>query len=262
MGTHDFDGEKYTQASKHQKEWGNAIISELKFTGNESVLDLGCGDGVLTGQIADMLPRGRVVGIDASEGMIATAAKLESVNLAFIKMDIDDISYNNVFNLIFSNAALHWVKDHKKLLRNCQKALKPGGSLRFNFAGDGNCSNFFAVIKVVMKDEKYKEYFRNFEWPWYMPPVDEYKETVSCSGFKDIKVWGENADRYFSGRDEMIKWIEQPSIVPLIKMVAAKDKDEFMRDVVDQMIARTEGDDGRCFETFRRINVYAVKQQP
>lgn len=81
---HEFDGQKYKEASKHQKEWGNAIIAELKLKGSESVLDLGCGDGEITKQISDSLPHGNVIGIDSSEGMISTAKKLETVNLKLL----------------------------------------------------------------------------------------------------------------------------------------------------------------------------------
>lgn len=64
--THEFDGKKYEKASTHQREWGTKLIAELGLQGTERVLDLGCGDGTLTAQIAALLPRGEAVGIDAS----------------------------------------------------------------------------------------------------------------------------------------------------------------------------------------------------
>lgn len=152
MGKYEFDGEKYKQGSSHQKEWGTKLISELMLKGNERILDLGCGDGVLTKQLAGIVINGEVIGIDASEGMIKVAKELESKNLSFLILDIDDLNFKEEFDLIFSNATLHWVKDHNKLLRNCYTALKLGGLLRFNFAGHGNCSNFYEVVKTVMSD--------------------------------------------------------------------------------------------------------------
>ncbi len=62
---HEFDGEKYKETSTHQKEWGNMLISEIPLSGSEHILDLGCGDGVLTAFLAGKVPHGRVVGIDA-----------------------------------------------------------------------------------------------------------------------------------------------------------------------------------------------------
>jgi len=63
MSNYEFDGEKYKQASKHQKEWGNSLISSLNLKGNENILDLGCGDGVLTEQLSKLVPLGNVIGM-------------------------------------------------------------------------------------------------------------------------------------------------------------------------------------------------------
>ncbi len=259
MSSFEFDGKKYKHASTHQKEWGLKIISGLMLSGNESVLDLGCGDGFLTKQITDKLPNGYVIGIDASEGMINSAKEYESENLKFFKMDINNIDYTGTFDLIFSNAALHWVKDHNKLLSNCFKALKSNGCIRFNFAGEGNCSNFYDVIKKTISKKPYIKYFKSFEWPWYMPEINEYQIIIKNNKFKYIKIWEENADRYFSDQDEMIKWIDQPSIVPFLIYVKETDKESFRQDVINQMAAKTKQPDGSCFETFRRINVFGVK---
>jgi ubiquinone/menaquinone biosynthesis C-methylase UbiE len=70
MKTYEFDANKYNVGSTHQKEWGKKIISELSIKGNESILDLGCGDGVLTKEMADLVPNGKVIGIDASKNRV------------------------------------------------------------------------------------------------------------------------------------------------------------------------------------------------
>lgn len=255
----EFDGNKYRKASAHQKEWGNKIISELNLNGNERILDLGCGDGILTRQLASLVPNGYVLGIDSSQGMISTAMELESSNLSFRLLNINDIGFTNEFDLVFSNATLHWIHDHKRLIANVYKALKKNGVVRFNFAGDGNCMNFFTVIKKTMDLNKFRKYFNDFQWPWYMPSTEEYKMLVDGCSFKDIRVWEENADRYFPSRDDMIKWIDQPSIVPFLGRIELKHKEHFRELVIGEMIRRTEQEDGRCFETFRRINVFAMK---
>lgn len=259
MGTFEFNGEKYKKASRHQKEWGNKLISELSLDGTEYILDLGCGDGSLTEQLSRLVPNGSVLGVDASVGMLETAQKLAKDNLKFAHMDINSMSFENEFDVIFSNAALHWVKDHGKLLENSYNALKPDGVVLWNFAGDGTCSNFYEVIKDKMKKDKYKDFFNDFEWPWYMPAKSEYEKLVENSGFFKITIEEENADRYFVNDEEMIRWIEQPSIVPFIKPLPDKFKDEFRQEVIAEMIERTEQPDGTCFETFRRIKVRAIK---
>lgn len=147
MGTFEFDGEKYKKASRHQKEWGNKLISSLQLRGNESILDLGCGDGILTEQLSLLVPEGYVLGIDASVGMIEKAKQNVHDNLGFRHMDINEMDFDSDFDVIFSNAALHWVKDHNKLLKNTYTALKHGGIVVWNFAGDGNCKTFYEVMR-------------------------------------------------------------------------------------------------------------------
>ena len=259
MGNFEFDGQKYKKASSHQKEWGTRIVTELNLMGTESILDLGCGDGVLTKLLAEMVPEGNVLGIDASIGMLETAKELEGTNLAFKHLDIREMDFDEEFDLIFSNAALQWVKDHKRVLDNCLKALKINGVVRFNFAGDGNCSNFFEVVRQVINESMYREYFENFEWPWFMPTILQYEKLVRQSDFREWKVWEENADRNFKGEDEMIKWIDQPSLVPFLKFLPNTMKEEFRDEVVRKMVRKTIQPDGTCFENFRRINVFARK---
>lgn len=257
--THEFDGKKYEKASAHQKEWGERLIAEVGLCGTESVLDLGCGDGVLTAQIADLVQQGVVLGIDASQGMIDAALSKERKNLTFCKMDINELNFRERFDLVFSNATLHWVKDHNQLLKNVRLSLRSGGRLRFNFAGDGNCSRFFSVIREAMARDEYQNFFSGFEWPWYMPTVDEYRALAEATELQDVHVWGGNADRFFPDEQSIIRWIDQPSLVPFLVSVPEPVKNEFRNFVVNRMLEETKQNDGTCFETFRRINISATK---
>lgn len=256
---HEFDGNKYEKASFHQKEWGARLIAELDLKGNEHVLDLGCGDGALDVQLAELLPEGEVTGIDASRGMIDTALPKSGKNLRFLLKDIDNLDFAEAFDVVFSNAALHWVKDHRKLLKNVARALRPHGRVRFNFAGDGNCISFFKVIQEAMAHERYAHFFSDFTWPWYMPSVGEYAALCSSCGLRSVSVWGENADRFFPDKETMIKWVDQPSLVPLLPQLPEEERASFRNFVVQRMIEETLQDDGTCFEIFRRINLSAEK---
>lgn len=259
MKTFEFNGQKYKKASKHQKEWGNNLIAELSLNGNETILDLGCGDGVLTEKLGELVPNGSVLGIDTSIGMLEIAEAKKNNNLAFIQMDINDIHFRNKFDIIFSNATLHWIKNHTKLLKSVFSALKENGILLWDFAGAGNCSNFFEVIQNKIQDKKYKQYFSGFEWPWYMPTKADYEKVLVASEFSEYGVTEINRDRYFSNADEMIRWIDQPSIVPFISNIPDRIKKEFREDVIKSMLKKTLQPDGTCFETFRRIHVTARK---
>lgn len=191
--------------------------------------------------------------------MIAAAKPKEKTNLHFRFMDINEMKFVNEFDVIYSNATLHWIKDHRRLLKNVHRALRTGGLARFNFAGEGNCSHFFRVIRKAMQMDEFSSYFKDFSWPWYMPSVHEYSQLVNKSKLHDNKVWGENADRFFPDIEALTGWIDQPSLVPFLYCFSDTHKVDFRTHVIEEMIKETRQEDGRCFETFRRINLFARK---
>lgn len=255
----EFDGKRYAQTSTHQKEWGIRLIEELNLRGDERILDVGCGDGALTAKLAEFVPDGAVTGIDASKGMIETAQTHKSSNLAFQHLDVINLNFNEEFDIVFSNAVLHWVKDHKTLLELLYRALKPSGKLRVSFAGEGNCSTLNNIALEVMGRNEFRDAFSGFEWPWYMPGVDEYSELVNRTPFNKAEVWGENADRYFPDENAMLGWVDHPAIVPFKQYLNPDLAEKFHKTVADLMVKSTKQSDGTCFEMFRRINVLAYK---
>ena len=256
----DFDGDKYRQASTHQKNWGNKLIAELALRGDESILDLGCGDGVLTRQLAELVPAGRVLGLDGSPGMIATALQQVRDNLSFVCMDINDLGFADEFDLIFSNATLHWVRDHVSLLANCFKALKRQGRLHWSFGGCGNSPGLVEALETSIASPEYNDYFVGFQWPWFMYNVEEYTALVKRAGYSHYKITLVNADSYYPNSDELIKWIDQPCLVPFLTFLKEENtKNLFRTAVISRMLERAGCGDGRYLEKFRRLNVRANK---
>ncbi len=257
-----FDGEKYRQASTHQKEWGMKLIAELPLTGRERILDLGCGDGALTAQLASRVPEGFVVGIDSAPSMIAAASRQTGPNLRFELLDMSQLACEEEFDVVFSNSALHWVKDHENLLRRVCCALKSGGFARFNVPADGNCATFNRTVREVMAQPRYAPGFRDFEWPWYMPTPEDYGRLASRFPVRELQVYGENADRFFPDAETMIRWIDQPCLVPFLPCVAPPDRESFRAEVVERMVQATRQPCGRCFEQFRRVHVFFRRPRP
>ncbi len=257
--TFEFDGKRYENASTHQKEWGSSIISEFNLSGNEKILDLGCGNGALTAKLAELVPNGSVLGIDASQGMLDAVKGKKLSNLKFELMDINELHLSEKFDLVFSNATLHWIKDHDNLWNSINNILANNAIVRFNFAANGNCYNFFKVIQEAITLNEYKEFFSEFIWPWYMPSIEEYKTIANKFHFSEIKIWEENKDRYFPDKNAIVGWINQPSIVPFLKHLPEDKKESFREHVIKNVFEITAQNDGTYFETFRRINVFVKK---
>ena len=257
--TFEFDGSTYRDFSSHQRQWGSQLIESLDLCGTENVLDLGCGDGSLTSILAENLPNGHVLGVDASEGMISAASELRSENIDFQLADIDTLQILEKYDVIFSNAALHWAHDHATLLQRCIDALVPEGILRFQFAAHGNCSNLIAVLREIMDLPEFCSQFENFEWPWYMPRASEYERVLKNYSFREFRAWEERVDTVFENSGDLAGWIEQPSIVPFVAHLPSPANSRFSELVVDRMEQRTQRKDGSYVEIFNRLNVFAVK---
>src|SRR2546423_8085321 len=127
----EWNSEVYHRLSGPQVGWGKKVLSRLRLRGDELVLDAGCGTGRLTADLLEVLPRGRVVGIDLSENMLQSArehllAQFGSrVSLAVA--DLLDLPFDRVFDGIVSTAAFHWVLDHDRRFVRLSRSLIVGG---------------------------------------------------------------------------------------------------------------------------------------
>lgn len=160
---------------------------------------------------------------------------------------------------MFSNSALHWIKNHKVLLTRVLRALKDGGICRFNFPGKGNCSTFNDMVQETMAQARYSVYFSGFEWPWYIPDTEDCRQFLLQFPFSEVQAWGENADRFFPDAETMIRWIDQPCLAPFLPRVTVIEREGFRADVVHRMLNATQRDNGKHFEQFRRVHVLARK---
>jgi len=137
----EWDAERYHQISGPQQAWGRRVLGRLALQGHERVLDLGCGTGRVTGEIAACVPRGRVVGLDRSPAMLATAGAWLREHAPGVRLVLGDgaaLPFRRAFDAVFSGATFHWIHDHAALFRSIITALEPGGRLVAQCGGAGN----------------------------------------------------------------------------------------------------------------------------
>ncbi len=161
----------YASNSVVQQTWARELIAKLKLRGDERILDVGCGDGKITAEMARAIPNGHAVGVDASPQMIEFAKKAfpagKNPNLEFHVMDCAEDQFVRKFDLLFSNAALHWVDDHQAFLRGAASVLKPGGRLVVSCGGKGNAHDVFLALRPEMRLKRWREFFRKLEAPYF-----------------------------------------------------------------------------------------------
>jgi len=192
MPTEKWNATDYAKHSTQQLKWANEVIAKLPMAGAEAVLDIGCGDGKITALLSKKSPNGQVIGIDSSQNMIDEAVSRftpqKYPNLSFQKKDASKLRFRNQFDIIFSNAALHWIKEHKAVLQGIYRALKPGGKCFLSFGGHGNGKELFAAINKVIDTPKWRPHFENFEAIWAFHHSDDYKAWVLEAGLTPLRV--------------------------------------------------------------------------
>jgi trans-aconitate methyltransferase len=178
----------YAKNSSAQLAWAQELIVKLGLKGDEALLDIGCGDGKISAQIARALPQGRVHGIDLSADMIQLARERfdgrSHPNLRFQQMDATRIQLARGFDLAFSTAALHWVADHPAVLRGVQACLKPGGRLLFQMGGRGNAADVAAIINALIAEGRWRTYYEDFQSPYHFLTPADYEGWLPACGFQ------------------------------------------------------------------------------
>lgn len=250
---------EYFKSSSEQQKWAQELIAKLSLNGDERVLDIGCGDGKITAKIAELLPNGSVVGIDNSKEMINFAQKNFSSkgvpNLAFELMDASHLNYNDEFDVVFSNAALHWVIDHLPVLEGIKRSLKPSGKVLLQMAGKGNAAEVLEVVETIIKNEKWNRYFTNFSFPYGFYGPKEYTAWLDHVGFKVMRVDLIPKDMLHKGGEKLSAWI-RTTWLPYIQRLPEGLREEFIDEIADKYIENHPVDnDGFIHVKMMRLEV-------
>src|SRR5438105_3071851 len=187
----EWNARAYHRLSNPMQTWGEAIIERLSLRGNETVLDLGCGTGRLTEFLLRRLPHGEVIAVDRSANMLQAARDhLEPEfggRVSYRQASLDELDLHQVADLAFSNAALHWVTDHARLLRAIFAALRPGGWFVAQCGAGPNIARIREGAGRLMALPAYRSYFEDWPGPWEFAYPEVMAERLTTTGFVDVE---------------------------------------------------------------------------
>lgn len=253
----------YAANSVVQQTWARELIAQLNLRGDEHILDVGCGDGKVTAEIARAVPKGSATGIDASAEMVAFAQKTFSrknfPNLEFHVMDARKIKFERQFDFIFSNAALHWVDDHQKILRGAANVLRPGGRLVVSCGGRGNAQDVFIALRPEMRLKRWRGFFRRMPRPYFFYSPTDYEKWLPKSGFKIRSLKLAPKDATYPGADGFATWL-RTTWIPYVQCVPESAREEFIAAVTARYVAKHPPDaDNRVHVRMVRLEIEAEK---
>jgi trans-aconitate 2-methyltransferase len=185
-----WDAADYANHSQGQFNWAMSVIQRLGLEGSERVLDVGCGDGKVTAEIAARVPEGSVLGIDKSAEMIALAIRNspDRTNLSFRAVDAQTLDLDARFDVVFSNAALHWVADLDAVFSGLARALTPGGRLFLSMGGRGTAALVFEALDRLRRVEQWSGRLGLSDPPYRFRGPDDVEPMLRRTGFVPARV--------------------------------------------------------------------------
>ena len=228
------------------------------------MLDVGCGDGKITAELARLLPDGKVIGVDSSREMIRLAQQNFSAKdypqLSFQVVDARRLTFQAEFDRVFSNAALHWIVDQDAMLNGVKSSLKPLGRLLFQMAGKGNAKGVVSIIYELANEEKFKGFFTKMSFPYGFYDTEEYKTFLHETGLVVDRVELFPKDMKFDGAEGLAGWV-RTTWLPFTNKLPVELRAKVVQEIVDRYIRRHPADQaGIVHVGMMRLEVEAHKQ--
>jgi SAM-dependent methyltransferase len=239
---------------KHSFVWklAGGVLDLLKAQPHERILDVGCGTGHLTAQIASL---GVIcIGIDRSPAMIRQAQE-KYPRLQFQVMDAREIMFAEPFDAVFSNATLHWITEPERVVAGIARSLRPGGRFVAEFGGKGNTAQFLAAASRAWTHSGLAGVMPN---PWFYPSVAEYAALLERHGFEVIHA--ELFDRptpLDEGERGLRNWIEMFGDA-FLQTVSVSQREQMISDI-EREARLTLFRDSQWVMDYRRLRIAATR---
>jgi trans-aconitate 2-methyltransferase len=260
----EWDAAGYSRIAGLQAAMADEALGLLKLRGTERVLDLGCGSGKVTAQIASRLGRGSILGVDSSAEMIVFAEKTFPAstfpNLRFQPADIRQLDFRDEFDLVVSFNALHWIPDQENALRSIRSAMKAGAAAQLRLVPKGERKSLEDVIEGTRQSPRWSQYFKEFGDPYLHLTPEEYAALAERNGLRVLRLRTEDKAWDFKSRPEFLAFGKVTFIV-WTEFIPEDERKDFCVDVLDryqQVAAQRKGEEN--FFRFYQMDITLTRE--
>ena len=226
----DWDARTYDRVADPQTRWGSQVLDRLPLSGDETVLDAGCGSGRVTELLAEHLPHGRVIALDGSAAMIDAARERLARfggRIEFLVADLTrPLPISQPVDAILSTATFHWIQDHDSLFVNLAAILRPGGWLVAQCGGLGNIASIQRVLATIGDGWQGGVHFAS-----PMATVDR----LDAAGFVDIECWLTDETTRFEAGEPFETFLRTVVLGAHLARMPPGERDGFVRKVAERL---------------------------
>ena len=263
----EWNASEYSRQSSLQAALAEEQLSRLTLEGSERVLDVGCGDGKITAEIAARLPRGFVLGVDPSQNMIAFAnghfGPATRPNLRFGVADVRRLTYRAEFDRVVSFNALHWVPEQGAALRSIRAALVDSGQALLRFVPEGRRKCLEDVIEDVRHAARWAGHFTGFQKPYAHFTPEEYRDLAERCGFQVLGLSVADKAWDFKTREAFVAFA-RATFVEWTRCLPESERLPFITEVLDQYqaVAADSPQEANTFKFYQMEVLLAPAQRP
>ena len=224
------------------------------------ILDAGCGTGRVTAELLRKFPHNRVTAVDASENMVRQARVTLAEFGDRVRLeqgDLLDLAYSDTFDLVFSTAVFHWIKDHERLFAVLLRVLKRGGFLVAQCGGGPNLKKVRDRAQRLIETERFKQYFEGWQRVWEYPGPELTAERLQKAGFENVSSSLEAAPVTFSTAEQYRDFLKAVILHPYLERLHAG----LQAELADGMVRQAAGDDPPFVLDYWRLNMQGRKPE-
>lgn len=209
MGS-DWDGRRYDEVNGLQRWVADQALAALDLRGDERVLDVGCGDGRVSAELAALVPRGSVLGIDPSPRMLEVARSRITAAASALSFDAgaaETMGYRDEFDAVVSFNALHWVADLGEALRRIRAALVDGGTAYLQLVCEGDRPSVEDVTYAVTRREPYAEHLADRPPAYHHRRPDDIAALAAAAGLRLVSERVDDLAWDFGDPESLLAWL-------------------------------------------------------
>ena len=224
-----WDAEKYDSTHAPQIDAGMELIEMAAVKAGDSILDIGCGTGKLTVELARQASKGSVMGIDPSEEMLKKARSVseEINNIKLFKVAAESMNFAGEFDLVFSNSAFQWIKEQEKVTAMSYKALKKEGRIAVQLPAKDFCWAMMDNIHSAISANGIESVFSKMESPWRFPLKEEFAGFLKDAGFGNINVFYSDYKLLFESINDVLDWGVSAALRPFLAILPENKQERF-----------------------------------